>query len=58
MSLQGYEYAFDQFKRTQAEANANATAGAGIAKSLHILGLAVDINLYKDGEYLEDSERH
>ena len=58
ISLQGYEYAFDQFKRTQAEADANVANATGISRSLHILGLAVDINLYKDGVYLESSESH
>lgn len=54
----GYKCAFDQVKRTQAEANANAASGAGISTSLHLDGLAVDLLLYKDGRYITDSEGH
>jgi hypothetical protein len=54
----GYEYTLGQVKRTQAEAAANAASGAGISNSLHIDSLAIDINLFKDGLYLGDSESH
>jgi len=48
--------ALDQVKRTQAEADANAKSGAGISNSLHLLGLAGDLILYKDGKYMDKSE--
>lgn len=51
----GFDCALDQVKRTQAEATANAASGAGISNSLHLLGLAVDLLLYKDGVYQTDS---
>lgn len=52
----GYECAIDQVKRTDKEAEENAEAGSGIVNSLHILGLAGDLLLYKDGKYLTKSE--
>jgi hypothetical protein len=51
----GYEPALDQVKRTQAEADANAAAGKGIKNSLHLLGLAVDLLLYRAGVYVTDT---
>lgn len=56
--LHGYELTWGQTTRTEAEAAANATSGAGIAKSLHIQKLAVDLNLFKDGHFLQNSEDH
>lgn len=58
MTALGYEYTLGEAWRTQAQANANAARGAGISNSLHIERLAIDINLFKDGNYLEDSEAH
>ena len=58
MTALGYEYTLGQAKRTEAEAQANAAAGTGIAKSLHIVSLAIDINLFKDGQYLDSSDAH
>ena len=57
-SENGYDLAFDQVKRTQAEASANAAKGAGISNSLHTLGLAADLNLYIKGVYQETTEAH
>lgn len=54
----GFELAFGEVKRTVAQANANALSGAGIANSLHLLGLAVDFDLYIGGVYQAQSERH
>lgn len=51
----GYEVVFGEVLRTQAQANANAAAGIGITHSLHLLRLAVDLMLFKDGAYLTDS---
>ena len=58
MTALGYEYTLGEAWRTQAQANANAASGAGISNSLHIERLAIDINLFKDGMYLADSESH
>lgn len=57
-TLLGYEVALDQVKRPQAIAKIYAEQGIGLANSLHIDGLAADINLYKDGEYLTHTEEH
>jgi hypothetical protein len=48
----GYELTWGQALRTQAEANANAASGAGIKNSLHLIKLAVDLSLFKDGKFL------
>lgn len=58
MTLRGYEHAINEVVRTQAQADANAASGAGSARSLHLDGLAVDINLYKDGVYLTETSAH
>ena len=55
LHTQGYEATWGQTLRTQAEADANAAAGVGISKSLHLIGLAMDINLWRNGVYLTDS---
>lgn len=55
---QGFEIAFGEVKRTKAQAQANAASGAGIANSLHLLGLAVDFDLYLGGVYQTFSESH
>lgn len=55
---QGYELSYEEVKRSQAQANANATSGVGISNSLHLLGLAVDFNLYVGGEWQTTSEAH
>lgn len=57
-SLPGVEVALGQVVRTQAEASANAKSGAGISNSLHIQGLAVDLLLYINEKYMEDSEAY
>jgi hypothetical protein len=58
MDRLGYEYTLGEAWRTQAQAQANAASGAGIANSLHIERLAIDINLFKDGLFLQESEAH
>lgn len=50
--------ALDQVKRTEAEAKANAAKGTGISNSLHLIGLAADLNLYVDGVYQTTTEAH
>lgn len=54
----GYELTFGDCYRTPEQAHANAEAGIGIAKSVHILRLAVDFNLFVAGEYETDSEAY
>lgn len=51
----GYELTFGEAFRTAEQAKANAASGAGIAKSLHCDRLAIDLNLFKLGQYLSDS---
>jgi hypothetical protein len=53
---QGYELTWGQTLRTQADANANAASGAGIKNSLHLIKLAVDLSLFKDGTLLTGVE--
>lgn len=54
----GYEVCFNEVVRTQVQANANVVSGAGIARSLHLIGLAADLNLYINGVYQITSEAH
>jgi hypothetical protein len=49
---------YNEVKRTEAQAAANAAAGTGIARSLHLDGLAADVNLYINGNYQSDSAAH
>ena len=48
----GYEFTGGQLKRTQEEADTNAASGAGISNSLHRISLAVDLNIFKAGEWI------
>jgi len=54
----GYEVSYEETMRSKAQAQANATSGAGIVNSLHTIGLAVDLNLYIDGDWKKTSEAH
>jgi len=54
----GYELSFGETVRTQAQAAANAASGAGIKKSNHLIRLAIDLNLFINGEYRTDSEAY
>jgi len=54
----GYELSFGQALRTKAEAQANAKSGTGISNSLHLVALAIDLNLFRDGVWLQTSEAH
>ena len=55
---QGYELTFGETYRSVQDASLNDAKGTGIKKSLHILSLAVDFNLFKDGQYLVKTEDH
>lgn len=54
----GYECALGEVERSKLQAQANADSGAGTSNSLHIVGLAVDLHLYRGGAYLTKSEDH
>lgn len=54
----GYELTFAEAYRTPEQAAANVSKGTGIRNSLHTQRLAVDFNLFKDGEYLTSTEDH
>lgn len=49
----GYTVTIGEVLRTKKQAADNAAAGIGISNSLHLLKLAVDLNIFKDGEFLQ-----
>lgn len=55
---QGYELTFGEAWRSKEEAARLAALGAGIRNSLHMKRLAIDLNLFRDGTFLEDTEDH
>ncbi len=52
----GYELTFGECYRSPEEARRLAESGAGITASLHTQRLAIDLLLFKDGEWLTRSE--
>ena len=54
----GYELTGGELERSKAQAQANAASGAGIANSLHLERLAIDLNLFQNGQFLDSSEAH
>ncbi len=54
--VQGFELTEGEGYRTPEQAALNAQHGTGIANSLHGLRLAIDLNLFKDGVWLQKSE--
>lgn len=48
---QGYELSFGEALRSQLQAEENARTGTGIAESLHLSRLAIDLNLFIAGMY-------
>lgn len=54
----GYTCTFGEVLRTKEMAEIYARKGIGIKNSLHLKSLAVDLNLFKDGKYLDDTESH
>ncbi len=48
----GYELTWGETLRTKEQAEANAASGAGIKNSLHLVKLAVDLSLFKNGVFL------
>mgnify|MGYP001559547470 CR=1 FL=1 len=55
---QGYELTWGETYRSPEEAKRLADAGLGSALSLHPLRLAVDLNLFIDGEYQTSTEAY
>jgi hypothetical protein len=53
---QGYEVTFGEAYRFPEWAKQLAAEGRGIVNSLHCQRLAIDLNLFKDGEYLTTVE--
>lgn len=62
--VMGYEVTLGEAYRTPEQASFqipmkwNEAHGIGISNSLHILRLAIDINLFKDGKYLGESSAY
>lgn len=54
----GYALTYGEAYRTPEQAKLNAKTGAGIANSLHTQRLAVDFNLFINGEYQTKSEAY
>lgn len=54
----GYEVTLGEAWRPPVTAEAYAKAGKGIANSLHIDKLAIDLNLFLKGVYQPDTEAH
>lgn len=55
---QGYKLTFGEAYRTPEQAELNARKGSGIRNSLHTQRLAMDFNLFINGEYKTDSESY
>lgn len=51
----GYRLTFGEAYRTPEQAALNAKKGSGISNSLHTQRLAVDFNLFINGQYQQDS---
>lgn len=54
----GYTLTFGEALRTPEQAHMNAVSGAGIEHSLHLIKLAIDFNLFKDGVWLKNTADH
>ncbi|WP_288446415.1 M15 family metallopeptidase [uncultured Serratia sp.] len=54
----GYALTFGEAYRTPDQARLNAQSGKGIANSLHTQRLAVDFNLFIDGQYQTQTEAY
>jgi hypothetical protein len=56
---QGFECTLGETIRSPSQAQANVASGKGIANSLHLVGLAIDINLFDvNGKYLVNTSDH
>lgn len=54
----GYELSLGEAYRTPEQAIINAGKGVGIMNSLHTKRLAIDLNLFRQGIYLQDTDNH
>lgn len=54
----GFEVTLGEAYRSPEEAARLAMVGKGILRSLHCQRLAIDLNLFRDGEYLTDSDAY
>lgn len=54
----GYELTFGEAYRSPEEAQRLFELGVGKKNSLHIQRLAIDLNLFKNGKYLNKTEDH
>ncbi|HCB9690644.1 TPA: M15 family metallopeptidase [Escherichia coli] len=54
----GYRLTFGEAYRTPEQTALNAKSGKGIRNSLHTLRLAVDFNLFINGEYQADTDAY
>jgi len=54
----GYEFTFGETVRSREEAAANVAAGVGTINSLHIIRLAIDLNLFISGVYQTNSSAY
>lgn len=57
-SAEGYDVTFGEAYRSPEEAARLAKLGVGIRRSLHCDRLAIDLNLFKDGKYLQQTEQY
>ena len=56
INANGYKCTFGETFRTKAEATANAKKGTGVRNSNHCYRMAIDLNIFKDGEYLKETK--
>lgn len=54
----GYKFTGDEYLRTPEQALANSQSGAGILHSLHLIRLAIDLNVFKDGVFFKTVEEY
>lgn len=54
----GYALTFGEAWRSEEEARRLASRGAGVNRSLHCDRLAVDLNLFVNGEWVQGSNAH
>jgi hypothetical protein len=54
----GYQVTLGEALRSPEEAARLAKLGKGIKNSLHIVKLAIDLNLFKNGKYLDKTGDH
>lgn len=58
MNENGYEFTYGEAKRSDEEALRLSKLGIGSKNSLHRKSLAIDLNLFKNGKYLDKTEDH